>query len=78
MDARERISAAGGDDARLLDHGRLDRAEPLANPARECWGDVMRTLRLSLVGTVIFALLGWLSVAAVAQTEESATADAPT
>jgi hypothetical protein len=38
----------------------------------------MRRLRISLVGTVIFALLGGLSVAAVAQTEESATADAPT
>ena len=34
MDARERIREAGGDDARPVDHGRLDRAEPLAEPAR--------------------------------------------
>ena len=38
----------------------------------------MRTLRLSLVGTVILLLLSGLSVAAVAQTEGSATTDALT
>jgi hypothetical protein len=34
MDDREIILVAGGDDARLVSHGRLGRAEPLANPAR--------------------------------------------
>ena len=39
VDAGERIDVAGGDEARP-DHGRLDRAEPLANPARErSWGN---------------------------------------
>ena len=37
--------------------GRLDRAEPLANPTRACEGDVMRTLRSALAGMVIVALL---------------------
>jgi hypothetical protein len=52
-----------------LSHGRLDRAEPLANPARESKGEVMRTLRLSLVGTVILVLLGGLAGVALAQDE---------
>ena len=48
----------------------LDRAEPLAEPARESrGGGIMRTLRLSLVGTVMLALLGGLGVVAVAQEE---------
>ena len=51
--------------------GRLDRAEPLANPARgtRC-GTFMRTFRAALAGTVILALLGGLSLAAVAQEEQ--------
>ena len=48
--------------------GRLDRAEPLANPARVNEGEgIMRTLRLSLAGTVILALLGGVGGAVVAQ-----------
>lgn len=38
----------------------------------------MRTLRLSLVGTVILALLGGLSATVLAQDEEAAASDAPT
>ena len=52
MDTRETILVAGGYDARPADHGRLDRAEPLANPARRVKRDVMRTLRVALVGTI--------------------------
>ena len=44
-----------------------DRAEPLAEPARGMKGDVMRTLRLSLVGAIICALLGGLNGVALAQ-----------
>ena len=48
----------------------LDRAEPLANPARRWKGELsMRTLRVSLVGTVILMLLGGLGGAVVAQDE---------
>jgi len=50
-----------------------DRAEPLANPTRACEGDVMRTLRLSLVGTVTLTLLGGLGGVALAQDEEAST-----
>jgi len=38
-------------------HGRPDRAQPLANPTRASKGVFMRTLRLSLVGTVTLVLL---------------------
>ena len=47
--------------------GRLDRAEPLANPTRVSKGDVMRVLRVSLVGTVILVLLGGTGSVALAQ-----------
>ena len=47
--------------------GRRDRAEPLANPARTSEGDVMRTLRRSLAGMAILALLGGLGGAVLAQ-----------
>ena len=47
-------------------HGRLDRAEPLANPAR-VWGDVMRTSRMSLAGMTMVALVGGLGGMALAQ-----------
>ena len=53
----------------LLTMAALDRAEPLADPPRAREGDVMRTLRLSLVGTVILVLLGGLGGAATAQDE---------
>ena len=67
VDTHERIDGAGGDDART-DHGRLDRAEPLANPARMRRGRVlMRPLRLALTGVVAMALLGGLGGAVVAQ-----------
>ena len=49
--------AAGGCEARLAYVGRLSRPEPLAEPARSSEGDVMRTLRVALVGTAILALL---------------------
>ena len=65
-----RICVAGGDEARP-DPGRLDRAEPLANrPAHE-GGIHMRTLRLSLVGTVSLALVCGLGGAVVAQDESA-------
>ena len=51
--------------------GRLDRAEPLANPARAHGGCEMRTLRLSLVGTVILVLLGGVGGAVLGQDEEA-------
>ena len=40
--------------------GRLDRAEPLADPARTSneGGGLMRTLRATLAGAVMLALLG--------------------
>ena len=48
--------------------GRLDRAEPLANPARTCKGEhEMPTLRLSIAGTLILALLGGPGGAVLAQ-----------
>jgi hypothetical protein len=48
----------------------MDRAEPLANPTRARQGGTfMRTLRLSLAGMVITALLGGASAAVVAQDE---------
>jgi hypothetical protein len=50
-------------------HGRLDRAEPLANPARAKEGDVMRRLRMFLVGMLTLALLGGLGGAGTAQDE---------
>ena len=55
--------------------GRLDRAEPLANPARVCRGDVMRTLRLSLAVMVTLALLGMPVGTALAQGDEAAEAE---
>jgi hypothetical protein len=41
LDARVRIEAAGGDDARPVTMAAEDRAEPLANPARTTRGDTM-------------------------------------
>jgi hypothetical protein len=56
---------------------RLDRAEPLANPARLEAGDVMRTLRLALATKITIALLCGLGTAALAQeTDEEATTPA--
>ena len=49
--------------------GHLDRAEPLANPARTMGGTFMGTLRLPLAGAVILALLGCLGGAVLAQEE---------
>jgi acetyl esterase/lipase len=50
----------------------LDRVEPLANPTRASEGEYpMRTLRLSLVGTVILMLLGGLGGMVLAQSEEA-------
>jgi len=52
-------------------YGRLDRAEPLANPARMNEGGcVMRTPRLALAGTVTLALLGGSSGLVLAQDVE--------
>jgi hypothetical protein len=48
----------------------MDRAEPLADPARACKrGTIMRTLRLSLAGMVMLALLGGLGGVALAQAD---------
>ena len=67
---REGENAGSGRRRRsALDHGRLDRAEPLANPAREDRGTVMRALRLSLAGAVVLALLGGTSGTVLAQEE---------
>ena len=53
-------------------HGRLDRAEPLANPARRVEGDLMRTfLRLHLVGATILAMLAGSGSAVLAQQAET-------
>jgi hypothetical protein len=60
LDARERMGASGGD-------------EPLADPARAEIGGDMRTLRLSLAGTIIFMLLGVLSSTVSAQDPDAAT-----
>ena len=53
--------------------GRLDRAEPLADPARACKGDVMRTAPAFLVGPVIAAMLVGTAMGAAAQSEEPST-----
>jgi hypothetical protein len=56
--------------------GRRDRVEPLANPARVYdKGDVMRTLRLSLAGTVIVVLLGIPGSVVAAEEEAVPTID---
>ena len=47
--------------------GRLDRAEPLADPARTREGDVMRTLRVILTGTVTVVLISGLPGVIMAQ-----------
>ena len=55
--------------------GRLDRAEPLADPARVSEGGIlMSTLRLSLAGAVILALLGGTGGAVLAQDDPMAPA----
>jgi hypothetical protein len=53
-----------------FDHGRLVRVEPLADPAREGKGDVMRTLRVFLVGIATLALTGAMGGVVLAQDVE--------
>jgi hypothetical protein len=66
---------AGGDDARLIDHGRLGRAEPLAEPARLHRGMFMRVIRLMVAGTVAAVLL--LGSSTVVLGQEDARDESP-
>ena len=49
--------------------GRLDRADPLANPAHIDEGDVMRTLRVALAAMVVSLMVGVLPLGVSAQTD---------
>ena len=64
MDAREKMGGAGGEERRA-------KGEP--GPQAEV-GDVMRTVRLSLVGTVILALLGGFAAATATADDDAASA----
>lgn len=70
MDASGRIGVAGGSEARPADHGRLDRAEPLANPARIGEG-VSRCVGFWTAGAAVVLCLALGGVPAVGQEASS-------
>jgi hypothetical protein len=72
------MGVAGGCEARPAYVGRLDRVEPLANPARLATGvPVMRASRYILVGLAVLGLLARQSVGVLSQDPSDQLAQPP-